>query len=121
MKKVKGYLDYAFVFVMAAGVCLALFRIFGEVKYDIAISFAIIGLGVVLLIADKLLDVLIDGRKKTAPCPRCGNTKIDLLQSHRTFLPTYFCECGKCLMRSEYKHTKEQAVIDWNCTNLTQL
>lgn len=51
---------------------------------------------------------------KADRCKNCNSRKVDVIRIKTKVLPTYFCECERCLHRSEYKRSRYSAVRDWN-------
>lgn len=107
------------VFAFGAGATMVALRSFSSKKFYLTIWISLIVLGIILYVIGSALIIRSDYRTPEK-CYNCGCNRVNVIKVRSKRIPTYFCECRKCLARSKYKHLKTSAIIDWNCTKLTR-
>lgn len=97
--------------LLAAGVMLFEWLVSGRsFNPDLMISIGAIGMfafGIRAYLISRM-------QSKAKKCKNCNSRRVNVIRVKTKKIPTYFCECERCLHRSEYKHCRNGAIKDWN-------
>lgn len=94
---------------------LAIYFIDGR-SFKLGLTFLLFGIAAILTLVGIYLIFRAESQEEPRHCPRCGNAMVNVIRTRRDQIPTYFCECDKCLLRSKYSKRRSGAILDWNRT-----